>query len=96
MRVKIRLATLALLVSFTAAARGRQRTFQVGAIVIASATISSAFKADGFGDGIEVRVVGHRALPAAVLVGGEVKVTPGAMRIRLAATGSDTVVTVLY
>jgi hypothetical protein len=94
MRVKIRLAALALLVSFAAIARGRQRTFQVGAIVIASATISSAFKADGFGDGIEVRLVGHRALPAAVLVGGEVKVTPGATRIRLA--GSGTVVTVLY
>jgi len=94
MRVKIRLAALALLVSFAAIARGRQRTFQVGAIVIASATISSAFKADGFGDGIEVRLVGHRALPAAVLVGGEVKVTPGASRIRLA--GSSTVVTVLY
>jgi len=94
MRVKIRLAALALLVSFAAIARGRQRTFQVGAIVIASATISSAFKADGFGDGIEVRLVGHRALPAAVLVGGEVKVSPGATRIRLA--GSGTVVTVLY
>ena len=94
MRMKIRLAALALLVSFAATARGRQRTFQVGATVIASATISSAFKADGFGDGIEVRLVGHRALPAAVLVGGQVKVIPGATRIRLA--GSGTVVTVLY
>ena len=94
MRMKIRLAALALLVSFAATARGPQRTFQVGAIVIASATISSAFKADGFGDGIEVRLVSHRALSAAVLMGGEVKVTPGATRIRLA--GSGAVVTVLY
>jgi hypothetical protein len=90
----MRLAALALLVAFAAAARGRQRTFQVGASVIASASISSTFKADRSGDGIEVRLVGHRAFPAAVLVGGEVKVTPGGTRIRLAGPG--TVVTVLY
>jgi hypothetical protein len=94
--MKTRLATLALLVSFAAAARGRQRTFQVGANVVASATVSSAFKADGLGDGIEVRLAGHRALAAAVLVGGELKVTPGVTSIRLAAAGSGTVVTVLY
>jgi len=94
--MKIRLAALALLVPLAATARSRQRTFQVGAIVIVSATISSAFRADGPVDGIEVRLAGHRALPAAVLVGGEVKVTPGATFIRLAAAGSATVVTVLY
>ena len=94
--MKTRLATLALLVSLPAAARGRQRTFQVGANVVASATISSAFKADSSGHGIEVRLAGHRTLAVAVTVGGELKVTPGATSIRLAADGSTTVVTVLY
>jgi hypothetical protein len=94
--MKTRVATLVLLITFAAAARGRQRTFQVGANVIASATISSAFKADGFGDRIELRLAGHRTLPAAVLMGGELKVIPASTSIRLAAAGSSTVVTVLY
>jgi len=93
----IRLAALASLVSFAAAARSHQATFQVGAIVIASATVSSAFKAGGSGDGIEVRLGGHRSLSAAVLVGGEMRVVPAATRINVAAAaGPGTVVTVLY
>jgi len=98
MRMTIRLAALASLLSFAAAARSHQATFQVGAIVIASATVSSAFKAGGSGDGIEVRLGGHRALSAAVLVGGEMRVVlPAATRISVAAAaGPGTVVTVLY
>jgi hypothetical protein len=96
MRMKVRVAGLALLVSLAAAARGHQRSFQVGAMVIASATVSSVVKADGSGDGIEVRLAGHRSLSAAVLVGGEMRVAPGATRVRLSAAGSSTVVTVLY
>jgi len=97
MRMTIRLAALASLVSFAAAARSHQATFQVGAIVIASATVSSAFKAGGSGDGIEVRLGGHRSLSAAVLVGGEMRVVPAATRINVAAAaGPGTVVTVLY
>ncbi|OLC77655.1 MAG: hypothetical protein AUH83_04075 [Deltaproteobacteria bacterium 13_1_40CM_4_68_19] len=76
MRMTIRLAALASLVSFAAAAGSHRATFQVGAIVIASATVSSAFKAGGSGDGIEVRLGGHRALSAAVLVASPPRPAP--------------------
>jgi hypothetical protein len=95
--MKSRLAALALLVSFAAAARGYRRTFQVGAIVVASAAVSSTYDAGGPRHGIEVRLSGHRRFAAAVLVGGEMNVVRGATRVTIAAIGgADEVVTVLY
>jgi hypothetical protein len=95
MRMQLRLPALAILLSFAAVARTQQRAFQVGAVVVASAGVTSAYKSGGPGGGIEVRLSGRRAPPAAVLVGGEVRVVPGEASIIVSPAGPGAV-TVLY
>jgi hypothetical protein len=70
-----------------------RRAFQVRAVVIASARLSSTIQPSG--DAIEIRVAGHRSAPAALLVDGQVKVleSPAILAI---PPGGEIALTVLY
>src|SRR5438128_901620 len=97
MKTSIAAAALALLCSFAANAGGLQRTFQVGAVVVASASVSSTVTRADSRDGISVRTGGYRAPQAAVLVDGNVQVRSEATGTGLGAPASgDAVVTLLY
>ena len=71
-----------------------RRTFQVGAVVVASARISSVVQASG--GAIEIRAVGHRAARAALLIDGQVKIIAESATIVVMPPGGDVAVTVLY
>ena len=97
MKTSITAAALALLCSFAASAGGLQRTFHVGAVVIASANVSSTPTRTASGDAIYVRTGGHRAPPAALLVNGRVTPVPDPAGATIAAPASgEAVVTLLY
>ena len=70
-----------------------RRAFQVRAVVIASARLSSTIQASG--GAIEIRAAGHRSAPAALLVDGQVKVLESAAILAVPPRG-DVAVTVLY
>jgi len=70
-----------------------RRAFQVKAVVIASARLSSTIQASG--GAIEIRAAGHRSAPAALLVDGQVKVLESAAILAIPPHG-DVTVTVLY
>ena len=71
-----------------------RRSFQVGAVVIASASVSSTVRASG--GVIEIRAVGHRSARAALLVDGEVKAIGKSPAIATIPASGDVAVTVLY
>src|SRR2546426_333677 len=97
MNTQFAAAPLALLCSFAAAAGGLQRSFQVGAVVVASANVSSTLTRGGSGAGISVRTAGYRAPAAALLVNDTVRVISDPASATLAAPASgDSMVTVLY
>jgi len=97
MKTSIAAAALALLCSFAANAGPLQRSFQVGAVVVASASVSSTVTRAASRDGISVRTGGYRAPQAAVLVDGNVQVMSDSTGTSLAAPASgDAVVTLLY
>ena len=97
MKTSIAAAALALLCSFAARAGALQRTFHVGAVVVASASVSSMLTRTASRDAVDVRTGGYHAPPAALLVGGRVTVLsdPAGARVAVPATG-DAVVTLLY
>jgi hypothetical protein len=70
-----------------------RRAFQVRAVVIASARLSSTIQPSG--DAVEIRAVGHRSVRAALLVGGQVKVLESAAVLAIPSRG-EFAVTVLY
>jgi hypothetical protein len=70
-----------------------RRAFPVRAVVIASARLSSTIQSSG--DAIEVRAVGHRSAPAALLLDGQVKVLESAAILAIPPRG-DFALTVLY
>jgi hypothetical protein len=96
-RTGLRAFFTAILVAFASADAARagvvRRTFQVGAVVIASARLSSTMQASGAA--IEIRAAGHRSAPAAVLVDGEVKIVESAVILPIPPSGAIAV-TVLY
>jgi hypothetical protein len=70
-----------------------RRALQVRAVVIASARLSSTIQASG--GAIEIRAIGHRSAPAALLVDGQVKVLESAAILAVPPRG-DITVTILY
>jgi hypothetical protein len=97
MKTPIAAAALALLCSFAANAGALQRTFQVGAVVVASANVSSTLTRIASRDGINVRTGGYRAPPAALLVDGQVTLISDPTGASIAAPASGAaVVTLLY
>ena len=70
-----------------------RRAFTVRAVVIASARLSSTIQASGHA--IEIRAVGHRSAPAALLVDGQVKVLESSAVLAIPTRG-EFAVTVLY
>ena len=98
MKTSIAAAALALFLSFAAHAGALQRTFNVGAVVVASANVSSALTRTASRDAIDVRTGGYRAPAPALLVDGHVTVLSASAGARIAApaSGSDAVVTLLY
>jgi hypothetical protein len=97
MKTSIAAAALALLASFSAAAGGLQRSFNVGAVVVASASVSSRLMKVASAQGIDVRTGGYRAPPAALLVGGQVRMLAESAGASLPAPAEgETVVTVVY
>jgi hypothetical protein len=89
------LAAGAVALAFPHAARSGvvRRAFTARAVVIASARVSSTIQASG--DAVEIRAVGHRSAPAALLVDGQVKVLESAAILAIPPRGEFTV-TVLY
>jgi hypothetical protein len=83
----------ALALSHAAHSGAVRRAFTVRAVVIASARVSSAIQASG--DAVEIRAVGHRSVPAALLVDGQVKVLESAAILAIPTRG-EFAVTVLY
>ena len=71
-----------------------RRAFQVKAVVIASARLSSTIQASG--GAIEIRVAGHRSAPAALLVDGQAKAIGESAAILAIPLRGEVVVTVLY
>jgi hypothetical protein len=71
-----------------------QRAFQVGAVVVASARISSTAHASA--GTIEVRALGHGSAPARLLVDGELKAIGETGTILAVPLRGDVRVTVLY
>ena len=97
MKTSIAATALALLCSFAARAGALQRSFHVGAVVVASASVSSMLTRTASRDSIDVRTGGYRAPPAALLVDGRVTVLPSSAAARVAAPANgDAVVTLLY
>ena len=97
MKLALAAAALALLGSTAASAGALQRSFRVGAVVVASANVSSSFVKAAGGDGISVRTGGYRSPPAALLVNGAVRVLDDAKGASLSAPANgNAVVTVLY
>ena len=93
MKTSIAAAAAALLCSFAANAGALQRSFHVGAVVLASASVSSTVTSEA----ISVRTGGHRAPRAAVLMDGNLTVLAESTGTSLAAPASgDAVVTLLY
>jgi hypothetical protein len=70
-----------------------RRAFQVRAVVIASAKLSSTIQASG--GAIEIRAAGHRSAPPALLVDGQVKVLESTTILAI-PPGGEFAVTVLY
>jgi hypothetical protein len=70
-----------------------RRAFQVRAVVIASARLSSTIQPSG--DAIEIRATGHRSARAALLIDGQVKVLESAAILAIPPRG-DVALTVLY
>ncbi|MGZ6123755.1 MAG: hypothetical protein ACXWLR_02285, partial [Myxococcales bacterium] len=97
MKMSTTAAALAILCSFAAHAGGLSRTFGVGAVVVASASVSTALIKSGSHDAIDVRTGGYRAPPPALLVNGEVKLLSSFNGARVAALNDHrATVTVLY
>lgn len=69
----------------------------MGAVVVASASVSSTFTRTSMRDGIDVRTGGYRPPKAALLVGGQVTPISDPKGASIAApTGGEAVVTVVY
>jgi hypothetical protein len=97
MKISTTAAALAILCSFAAHAGSLQRSFRVGAVVVASASVSTALVKSGSHDAIDVRTGGYRAPLPALLVNGEVKLLSGANGASVAALNDGrAMVTVLY
>lgn len=97
MKISFAAAALAILCSFSAAAGSLQRSFRVGAIVVASATVQTALVKGQSHDAVDVRTGGYRAPPAALLVNGEVKPLSDTNGASLAALNEGrAVVTIVY
>jgi hypothetical protein len=97
MKTSIAAAALALLSSFAANAGGLKSTFQVGAVVVASASVSSQLTRTSVRDGIDVRTGGYRPPKAALLLDGQVTPIPDPKGASIAApAGAEAVVTVVY
>lgn len=97
MKISTTAAALAILCSFASHGRSLSRTFGVGAVVVASASVSTALIKSGSHNAIDVRTGGYRAPPPALLVNGKVKLLSNSSGARVAALNDDrAIVTVLY
>jgi hypothetical protein len=95
MKTSIAAAALALLCSFAASAGTLNRSFHVGAVVVASASVSSRVMRLASGQAIDVQTGGHRAPRPAVLIDGKPVVADPGNGLQAPIAG-DAVVTLLY
>ena len=89
-------AALALLGSFAASAGTLMRPFHVGAVVVASASVSSRVMRLASGNTVEVQTGGHREARPVVLIDGKpvaAEMVGGGIQ---APVRGDAVVTLLY
>jgi hypothetical protein len=97
MKTSIAAAALALSCSFAANAGGLKRSFQVGAVVVASASVSSTLTRTPSRDGIDIRTGGYRPPRAALLIDGHVSPISDPKGASMEApAGGEAVVTVVY
>lgn len=93
MDIRLAPAAAALLCSLSAAASGSQRSFLVGAVVAASARVSST-RVEG--NVVRLRLEGRGTAAPRILAGGRLMVVAGSSAIVPAPARGNTVITVLY